>query len=279
MMRRIVNKLSNLMGRLPDLNGHDTALPYLNEVFHLLMRSDRRHLRPNYTWGLVNTTFLASSLRLPRISAIELGVAGGNGLISLERAARRLRQIFGVQIDVYGFDSGEGLPKPVDYRDLPNLWPEGAYPMNERTLRQRLDRAELIMGLVEETVPKFLETRTAPIGFIAFDLDQYTSTVQAMALLEANYDRLMPRIHCYFDDILGYTCGHHNGERLAITEFNQAHPDRQISQIYGMRFCLHRRYREQNWTEKMFMAHLVEHPQYNEWDGLVRRTRMDLKAA
>jgi len=279
MMRRIVNKLSHLTGRLPDLNGHDTALPYLNGVFHLLMRSDRRNLRPNYTWGLVNTTFLASSLRLPRISAIELGVAGGNGLISLERAARKLRQIFGVQIDVYGFDSGEGLPNPADYRDLPNLWPEGAYPMNEKKLRQQLDRAELIMGLVEETVPKFLETRTAPIGFIAFDLDQYTSTVQAMALLEANYDRLMPRIHCYFDDILGYTCGHHNGERLAITEFNQAHPGRQISQLYGMRFCLHRRYREQNWTEKMFMAHLVEHPQYNEWDGLVRRTRMDLKAA
>jgi hypothetical protein len=279
MMRRVVNKLSSLMGRLPDLNGHDSALPYLNGVFHLLMRADRRHLRPNYTWGMVNTAFLASSLRLPRIAAVELGVAGGNGLVCLERVAAKLKQVFGIQIDVYGFDSGEGLPRPADYRDLPNLWPEGAYPMDEKRLRQRLDRAELIMGLVEETIPEFLETRTAPIGFIAFDLDQYTSTRQAMALLEAPCARLMPRIHCYFDDILGYTCGHHNGERLAITEFNRDHPDRQISQIYGLRFCLHRRYREQNWTEKMYMTHIVEHPLYNEWDGLLRRTRLDLRAA
>lgn len=71
---------------------------------------------------------------------------------------------------------------------------------------------------------------------------------------------------------------HHNGERLAISEFNQAHLNRQISQIYGMRFCLPRKYREANWTEKLFMAHIVEHPLYNEWDGLVRRARMDLAA-
>jgi hypothetical protein len=29
----------------------------------------------------------------------------------------------------------------------------------------------------------------------------------------------------------------------------------------------------------MYMAHIVEHPLYNEWDGLLRRTRLDLRAA
>ncbi len=29
----------------------------------------------------------------------------------------------------------------------------------------------------------------------------------------------------------------------------------------------------------MFMAHIVEHPLYNEWDGLLRRAHLDLKAA
>ena len=279
MMLRVVNKLSRLLGRLPDLDSHDTALPYLNAVFDQLMRTDRRHLRANYTWAMVHTAFLASSLKLDRISALELGVAGGNGLIALERAATRLEEIFEIGIDVYGFDSGQGLPRPTDYRDLPNLWPEGGYPMDEKKLRRRLTRAELVIGLVEDTVARFLESNPAPVGFIAFDLDHYTSTTEAMRLLEAECARLLPRIHCYFDDILGYTCGHHNGERLAITEFNQAHPHRQISRIYGLRFGLHRRHREANWTEKMFMTHIVEHPLYNEWDGLLRRQHLDLKAA
>ncbi|MHC4129678.1 MAG: hypothetical protein ACYSUA_16250, partial [Planctomycetota bacterium] len=65
MLLRVVNKLSRILGRLPDIDDHET-----------------------------------------RISALEFGVAGGNGLLALERAAMRLAEIFGVEIDVYGFDSG-----------------------------------------------------------------------------------------------------------------------------------------------------------------------------
>ncbi|MHC4108706.1 MAG: hypothetical protein ACYSTY_11530, partial [Planctomycetota bacterium] len=272
-------KMSCLLGRLPDLDGHGTALPYLNAVLEQLLRADRgAPRRSNYAWAMVHTAFLASSLRLDRISALEFGVAGGNGLIAMERMAAWLENHFGLRIDVYGFDGGRGLPKPRDWRDLPNLWPEGAYPMDEQKLRARLRRAELILGMVEDTVGEFLASEPAPIGFVAFDLDQYTSTTHAFKVLQAEPRLLMPRIHCYFDDILGYTCGHHNGERLAISEFNAAQPNRPISQIYGLRFCLPRKLREANWTEKMFMTHIVEHPLYNEWDGMLRNARRDLAA-
>ena len=279
MITRVVNKMSRLLGKLPDLDGHDTALPYLNAVLEQLLRTDRRTLRrSNYAWAMVQTAFLASSLRLERISVIEFGVAGGNGLIAMENMAAWLEKHFGLRIDVYGFDGGQGLPRPVDWRDLPNLWPQGGYPMDEEKLRARLRRAELVVGMVEETVDGFLASDPAPIGFIAFDLDQYTSTTHAFKVLEAEPRLLMPRIHCYFDDILGYTCGHHNGERLAIAEFNETHRDRPISQTYGLRFCLPRKLREANWTEKMFMTHVVEHPLYNQWDGMLRRASLDLAA-
>jgi hypothetical protein len=278
MITRVVNKMSRLLGRLPDLDRHDTAVPYLNAVLEQLLRADRRRFRSNYAWAMVNTAFLASSLRLERISVLEFGVAGGNGLVALEGMASWLEARFGVRIDVYGFDGGRGLPRPRDWRDLPNLWPEGGYPMDEMKLRARLDRAELILGMVERTVGDFLAREPAPIGFIAFDLDQYTSTTHAFKVLEAEPERLMPRVHCYFDDILGFSCGHHNGERLAIAEFNERHPQRPISQIYGLRFALPRKLREANWTEKMFMTHVVEHPLYNEWDGMLRRARLDLAA-
>lgn len=278
MILRIVNKLTRLLGRLPDIDAHDTAVPYLNAVFEHVLRRGLGQLRPTYTWGLVHSAFLAAHLRVPRISAIELGVAGGNGLVALEGAAAALEAIFEISIDVHGFDGGSGLPAPTDWRDLPNLWPAGAFPMDEARLRARLRRADLVLGPVEETVATFLDREPAPIGFIAFDLDHYTSTMHALRLLEAPLERLMPRVHCYFDDILGFTCAHHNGERRAIAEFNQAHPDRQISQVYGLRFSLPRAHRDANWTEKMFMTHLVEHPRYAEWDGYLRQARLDLAA-
>ncbi len=279
MITRVVNKMSRLLGKLPDLDASHTAVPYLNAVLDQLLRSDRCvPVRSNYAWGMLQTAFLASTLKLDRISVIEFGVAGGNGLLAMEHIAAWLGKHFNIRIDVYGFDGGEGLPPPVDWRDLPNLWPAGGYPMDEKKLRARLGRAELIVGMVERTVEDFLASDPAPVGFISFDLDQYTSTTHAFKVLEAEPRLLMPRIHCYFDDILGFTCGDHNGERLAISEFNETHAYRPVSQIYGLRFCLPRKLREANWTEKMFMTHVVEHPLYNQWDGMLRRASLDLAA-
>lgn len=86
----------------------------------------------------------------------------------------------------------------------------------------------------------------------------------------------MPRIFCYFDDILGFTYGHHNGERLAIKEFNDAHASRQISKIYGLRFYLPQNEKLAAWPEKMYLAHILDHSLYSEPDGLVRNQRLDL---
>ncbi len=235
--------------------------------------------RPHYTWGMAHAAYLAQHLGIERITAIELGVAGGNGLVALDRAADELERAFGVGIDVAGFDSGAGLPKPLDYRDLPNLWSPGDFPMDEAALRRRLRRGRLILGLVEDTIPAFLAERPAPIGFISFDLDLYSSTMAAMPLLAADAALLLPRVQCYFDDILGFTFADFNGERLAIAEFNDAHEQRKISPIYGARFYVPPRYSNAIWVEKLYLAHILDHPQYNDYDGLVRRPNMDLHEA
>ncbi len=232
--------------------------------------------RPHYTWGMAHGAYLAKHLAIERISVIELGVAGGNGLVALDRAAGRVEATLGVAIDIYGFDSGAGLPKPEGYRDLPNLWSDGDFPMNQKRLQQRMQRGKLILGLVEETIPAFLKTRPAPIAFISWDLDLYSSTMHAFPLLRADSDLLLPRIQCYFDDILGFTFAEFNGERLAIAEFNETQPMRKISPIHGARFYVPSRYSNAIWVEKLYMAHILDHPRYGEYDGLVRRPRMDL---
>ena len=78
--------------------------------------------RPNYAYPVYQAAQLAHGSGEPRVSVIEFGVAGGNGLVAMEQYAEQVEKIFDVKIEVYGFDTTEGLPAPVDYRDLLYHW-------------------------------------------------------------------------------------------------------------------------------------------------------------
>jgi hypothetical protein len=233
--------------------------------------------RPDYLWGSLHGAHLAKSIGIDSVSLIELGVAGGNGLVALERIGEAVEQHLGVKASVYGFDTGTGLPRPTDVRDCPNLFAEADYPMDVDQLRSRLSSAELILGDVSDTVEPFLRRRPSPIAFISFDLDLYTSTRDAMPLLEADPSLLLPRIHCYFDDITGFTYGDCNGERLAIHEFNAQHEQqRNVSPLYALRHYVPGRCANDLWVNKYFLAHIFDHRLYGVPDGLTRVARLDL---
>jgi hypothetical protein len=229
---------------------------------------------PHYLWGTMCAAGLAAALELPRVTVIEFGVAGGNGLLELERVAAWVERRSGVGLDVVGFDSGTGLPQPEDYRDLPNLWSEGYFPMEPDRLRARLRRAKLVLGPVAETVPRFIESSPAPVGFISFDLDLYSSTMAAFEIFDADPALLLPRVTSYFDDIIGFSHGDFTGERLAISDFNQAHKTRKISKLYGLRWVL---VQDKWWTDMMYMFHVFDHPSYNAPDKTNRRSELPLR--
>jgi hypothetical protein len=232
--------------------------------------------RPNYVWGVIHGTGLAQVLGIRQISVIEFGVAGGNGLVALQDIAVRVEETLGVKIDVYGFDTGAGLPKPRDYRDLPNFFSEGFYPTDAEKLHSQLNKANLQLGEIENTISDFINSKPAPVAFIAFDLDLYTSTRQAFALLERDENLLLPRIHCYFDDILGYTYSEFTGELLAIAEFNSGHTMRKISKINGLKYFLPARLAQGNWADKFYLAHIFDHASYGCYDGLNPASALDL---
>jgi hypothetical protein len=249
----------------------------LNNLFENLAGKNGSLRRPYYAWGALQGVNLARVLEVNRVSFIEFGVAGGNGLIALENIAQKLQAIFDIEIDTYGFDAVGGMPKSRDHRDLPNLWREGHYPMNEEKLRQRLKKTKLMLGLVEETVPQFISSQPAPIAFIAFDLCFYSSTTNAFQMFEADQSILLPRVHCFFRNILGRTFGDHNGERLAIADFNASHEMRKISEIYGLQYYLASHSARQRWMEQVYMAHIFDHELYGSYDGLIRQTTLDLR--
>lgn len=248
----------------------------LASMLNWLQQRDSAVLRPNYTWSVLHAARIAKTLGVPRISAVEFGVAGGNGLVALEGAAEAAERLLGVPVDVYGFDAGGGIPTPRDHRDAPYFITGGDFPMDEKRLRARLHKAEVILGLVEETVPTFVARDPAPVGFISFDLDYYSSTMAAFTLLTARSEAMLPRVMCYFDDVIGYPWGDINGERLAIHEFNATHDNRKIDPIYGLRYFLPPPYSFEPWTEAMYIAHALDHPRYADDEGTALVRRLDL---
>jgi len=224
--------------------------------------------RPGYAYGTYQAARQARALGLSGISVIEMGVAGGQGLLALEGHARAIHSRLGIKIDVFGFDTGSGLPEPRGYQDMPYVWRSGYFAMNGNVLRDRLANAEIIVGDVAQTVPQFL-TRPGllPVGFVAFDLDYYSSTAAALALLAAESPLLLPRVFCHFDDVVGDDWELHSeytGELLAIAEFNASRSDRKLALIHGLEY---KRAIAAEWHAKQYVMHYFSHPLYETHIG------------
>jgi hypothetical protein len=232
--------------------------------------------KPQYIWGVAQGAALAKVLGETRISAIEFGVAHGAGLIALESIARAVSELTNIDIEVFGFDTGTGLPSPVDVRDQPNLWYRGQLPMDEQSLSSRLTRAKLYLGPAKDTVGGFLHSQPPTIAFASFDMDLYSSTCDAMKIFEADHAYLLPRVFLYFDDIFGHTFNDFCGERLSISEFNSNHANMKICPIYGLKYFIPRSAYFDSWPEGMFITHIFDHERYNLLDSIKKPVSVEI---
>lgn len=222
-------------------------------------------LRPNYGYGLFMSALQARALGIDKISAIEFGVAAGRGLLELEWMSDEITKELGISIDIYGFDTAEGMPKPLDYKDLPYLWRPGLFEMNYDALNQNSKKSSLILGNISDTIINFInDVKPSPIGFVSIDVDYYSSTVNSLKLFEAEHEFFLPRTFCYFDDIVGDDWELHTqfaGELLAINEFNNKNKYKKIDKINGLSF---KRLIKSEWNDKMYVFHDFKHPLYTK---------------
>ncbi len=212
-----------------------------------------------YAFGILAAADMAKQLGIPRIGVVEFGVASGNGLLSMSRIAAAVAKDTGVRIDVFGFDTGGGMPPPVDYRDHPEYYSTGDYPMDQEGLRKRLPaHTQLILGNVSETVPQFTATYEGVIGFVSIDVDYYSSAVACMELLEKQSANYLPVTPLYFDDVFLDAHNEWAGERLVIREFNDRWPMRKISLYTFLREK--RIIKNAVWIRQMYAMHVLDHP-------------------
>ena len=221
--------------------------------------------RPNYGYCIFHAARLAKLLGYPKVSVIEFGCGGGNGLLNAEMHINEVMKLFSVEIELYGFDSGCGLPPPADYRDMPHYFRAGLYEMDRNALERQLKRAKLVIGGIKETCATFLQKyNPAPIGCVLHDLDYYSSTRDALCLFDGKSSYFLPRVFMYFDDIIGddiWLCDEFTGERLAIDEFNWSHPSKKICKHHYVT----KQYPNSWWPDLIYIHHDFAHPRYNDF--------------
>jgi hypothetical protein len=216
--------------------------------------------RANYAYGMLRAADLARFVGKRAVTVCEFGVATGNGLMNMVEVAGLIRAETGVEIRVVGLDTGEGLPSIGDYRDHPELWSTGDFAMtNKEELRKRVaGRAELIFGDIEDTVDGFVDSldESAPLGFVAVDVDIYSGTKSALRSLLGRPELYTPGVSMYCDDVRFFFANRWCGELRAIEEFNEESSMRKIDVD---RSLADRPSKFDPWYQSMFVCHVLDH--------------------
>ncbi|HLT52688.1 MAG TPA: hypothetical protein VKZ97_02295 [Flavobacteriaceae bacterium] len=217
-------------------------------------------IRPQYAHGILSAAEYAKEQGFKTITVIEFGVANGGGLMNMIAIAEKVTKSTGIKVNIYGFDTGKGMPAPTDFRDHPEYYNTGDFPMNKALLEANIKgKATILYGNIKDSLIKFIETldTESPIGFVSVDVDYYSSTKEVLDLFKANPEYFLPLTNVYFDDIF---MPHHNekcGELLAIKEFNHEMPLRQLEHHYF--FVNQRIFKNANWIKQFYYLHVLDH--------------------
>lgn len=217
-------------------------------------------LRPHHAYCILKVADQAKNQGFKQIDILEFGVAHGSGLMNMIKIAERVTKTTNIKINIYGFDTGEGMPDPIDYRDHPEYYNTGDFPMNRELLEEKINKkAKLFIGPIKETLQDYLKHKSdkSPIGFVSVDVDYYSSTKDVIELFKAKAHFFLPLTYIYFDDIFMDNHNDKCGELLAIKEFNE---ETQLRNISYHQFLENKRlFKNSNWLKQIYFLHVLDH--------------------
>ena len=219
-------------------------------------------VRQQNAFCLQKAAAFAKVQKVDSVTVIEFGVAAGAGLLNICEIAKHISKTTGIKFNIIGFDTGTGMPPPRDYRDQPETFYEGYFPMldRERLISLLPDNAKLIIGDIAETVPNFVKalSQASPIGFISVDVDYYWSAKECLQILLGEPEKYLPMTLVYLDDIGVTSSNPWVGELLAVNEFNAENTERKIHPYPFLR--TQRIFKQTRWIEQIFLMHTLDHP-------------------
>jgi hypothetical protein len=223
-------------------------------------------IRHHHAYALLDAADQATQLGHREVSVFEFGVAAGAGLLNMQAIAKKIAAFTGVQFRIYGFDTGSGMPPPTSFKDHPELYQTGDFPMNHEKLSRSLEtNTRLLLGPIGDSLQQILGTdfSRAPIAFISLDVDYYSSSVDALTLLK-QYDssNYLPRVLIFLDDVEELTHNSLCGEQAAALEFTARNPLRPIERHSFLRG--YRLFKNPRWIDHIYQCHVLDHPVRND---------------
>ena len=221
-------------------------------------------IRQYHAYSLLEAADLAKQQGKKTVTVIEFGVANGAGLFNIQTIAKKIKKVTGISFNIYGFDTGKGMPVPKSYKDHPDLYSEGDFPMDFDKLHKALDQnTKLIIGNINETLSIFMKQsfENCPIAFISIDVDYYSSTIEALKVLELKPNQYLPRVLIYLDDLQDKSHNSWCGEMAAVIEFSKKHKFRKIERHQFLRG--YRIFKNARWIDHIFTAHILDHSARN----------------
>ena len=215
--------------------------------------------RESYAYGILAAADLAKSHNINKISIIEFGVASGNGLLNMCYIANKVTKLTGVEFEIFGFDSGKGMPAPLDYRDHPEKYFTGDFPPidQDKLIANLPKNAKLILGDIKKSLFEIEKQITSPIGFVSVDVDYYSSTLDCLNIFQSDTTLYLPYVFTYFDDVYDIDDNDFCGELLAIKEFNNKNTLRKITKATMLN--QKRIFRRSPWTHQIYLTHIFDH--------------------
>jgi hypothetical protein len=232
--------------------------------------------RPYYIYGMLRAADNAKYFGKKAVTVVEMGVASGRGLLNMIDCAELVTKETGVFFRIVGFDSGSGLPSIQGHKDHPELWNPGDFTMENRgSLLETINgRAEIIWGDIEKTIGPFAAAidPSSPLGFISVDVDIYSATRAGLRCLTGDFEKYLPAVSMYFDDVSFFFANKWCGELAAIDEFNSENEMRKIGNDRSLPG--QRPIPAASWYRAMHVCHILDHP-----DRQVPRKRCELPIA
>ncbi|MEJ6472776.1 hypothetical protein [Pseudoalteromonas piscicida] len=119
------------------------------------------------------------------------------------------------------------------------------------------NNTELVLGNVQDTIGPCIRSQLeAPVGFISFDLDLYSSTKSGLKIFHCESEQVLSQVALYFDDINHRFSHFKGGEQLVIREFNQGSEHIVIDKWHNIKNLIP--FPESAWLDRFYLAHNLE---------------------
>ena len=229
-------------------------------LLELLAADQLSKTKPAYAYCAALACIEAEHCGYSSIAVAEFGVAWGEGLRELAAVGAILSRMTGIDVRVAGFDRFGGLPRVRGFRDHPEVWQDGQFANDDLAgLRRELaGRAELLIGDLSDTVPRFLAGLGAerPLGALMLDVDLYWSARDVLRVFDGPPEHYLPSVPMYMDDVDALlTFNSRCGEALAIAEHNESAPSRLV-EPKSVRVG----WPSRRWHQKIYACHVLDHP-------------------